>query len=34
MEAEEMAQGLRAVADPPEDTGSIPRTHMAAHNCL
>ena len=28
----EMAQWLRAVAALPEDPGSIPRTHTAAHN--
>ena len=30
--AEGMAQWLRAAL--PEDLGSIPSTHMAAHNCL
>jgi hypothetical protein len=29
-----MAQCLRALAALPEDLGSIPSTHMAAHNCL
>ncbi|EDL76976.1 rCG25076 [Rattus norvegicus] len=28
-----MAQQLRAPAALPEDPGSIPGTHMAAHNC-
>jgi hypothetical protein len=32
--AEEMAQQLRALAALPEDLGSIPSTHMVAHNCL
>ena len=32
--AEEMAQQLRALTALPEDPGSIPSTHMAAHNCL
>ena len=32
--AGEMAQWLRALTAPPEDPGSIPSTHMAAHNCL
>ncbi|CAO2608825.1 hypothetical protein LEMLEM_LOCUS13963 [Lemmus lemmus] len=31
---EEMAQRLRALTALPEDPGSIPSTHMAAHNCL
>ena len=34
--AGEMAQqlrGLRALAVLPEDLGSIPSTHMVAHNC-
>ncbi|KRY94874.1 hypothetical protein T4B_12424 [Trichinella pseudospiralis] len=29
-----MAQRLRALAVLPKDLGSIPSTHMAAHNCL
>lgn len=29
-----MAQQLRALTACPEDLGSIPRTHMAAHSCL
>ena len=29
-----MVQWLRALAALPEDPGSIPRTHMAAHNGL
>ena len=32
--AGEMAQQLGALAVLPEDLGSIPSTHMAAHNCL
>ena len=32
--AGEVAQQLRALADLPEDLGSIPNTHMATHNCL
>ena len=32
--AGEMAQRLRALTALPEDPGSIPSTHMAAHNCL
>lgn len=32
--AGEMAQQLRALAVLPEDSGSIPSTHMAAHACL
>ena len=32
--AGEMAQWIRALAALPEDPGSIPSTHMAAHNCL
>ena len=32
--AGEMAQWLRALTAPPEDLGSIPSTHMAAHSCL
>lgn len=32
--AGEMAQGLRKVADPPEDFGSIPSACTAAHDCL
>lgn len=32
--AGEMAQWLTALAILPEDPHSIPRTHMAAHNCL
>jgi hypothetical protein len=31
---EETAQQLRALAALPEDTGSIPFTHTAAHNRL
>ena len=31
--AGEMAQQLRTLAVLPEDPGSIPITHMAAHNC-
>ena len=31
--AGEMAQWLRALAALPEDLGSNPSTHMAAHNC-
>jgi hypothetical protein len=34
MEAGEMAQRLRALVVLPEDPGSIPSTHMAAHSCL
>lgn len=30
-EAGEVAQHLRALADPPEDTGSSPRIHVADH---
>jgi hypothetical protein len=30
----EIAQGLRALAALPEDQGSIPNNHMAAHNHL
>jgi hypothetical protein len=30
----ETAQWLRALAALPEDLGSIPSTHTAAHNCL
>jgi hypothetical protein len=29
-----MAQRLRVLTDLPEDPGSIPSMHMAAHNCL
>jgi hypothetical protein len=29
-----LTQGLRALAAHPEDTGSIPSTHMRAHNLL
>lgn len=29
-----MAQWLRAFTVLPEETGSIPNTHLAAHNCL
>ncbi|CAO2645611.1 hypothetical protein LEMLEM_LOCUS27546 [Lemmus lemmus] len=29
-----MAQWLRALTALPKDPGSIPSTHMAAHNCL
>jgi hypothetical protein len=32
--AEETAQWLRMLAPLPEDSGSIPSTDMAAHNCL
>jgi hypothetical protein len=32
--AGEMAQRLRVQAVLPEDPGSIPSAHMAAHNCL
>ena len=32
--AGEVAQQLRALASLPEDPGSVPSTHMAAHNCL
>jgi hypothetical protein len=32
--AGEMTQWLRALTAFPEDLGSIPSTHMAAHNCL
>jgi hypothetical protein len=32
--AGEMAQQLRRLAALPGDPGSIPSTHMAAHNCL
>ena len=28
-----IVQWLRALTDLPEDLGSIPSTHMAAHNC-
>lgn len=31
---EMMAQPLRALATLPEDLGSIPSTHITAHNCL
>ena len=34
MGAEEMAQLLRTLAALPEDPGSTPSTHMAAHNSL
>jgi hypothetical protein len=34
LRAEEMAQWLRALAVLLENLGSIPSTHMAAHNCL
>ena len=30
----EMTPWLRVLADLPEDRGSIPSAHMAAHNCL
>jgi len=33
-QAGEMAQQLRALVALPEDQGSIPSTHRAAHNCL
>jgi len=29
-----LAQQLRALAALPEDLGSIPNNHIAAHNCL
>ena len=32
--AREMAQQLRALSALPKILGSIPSTHMAAHNCL
>lgn len=32
--AEEMAQWFRALTPLPEDMGSSPRTHTAAHTCL
>jgi hypothetical protein len=32
--AGEVAQRLRALAALPEDPGSIPSIHIAAHNCL
>jgi hypothetical protein len=32
--AGEMTQRLRALAVLPEDSGSIPSTHMATHSCL
>lgn len=32
--AGEMVQQLRALTALPEDLGSIPSTHMAAHACL
>jgi hypothetical protein len=32
--AGEMAQWLKALAAFPEALGSIPSTHVAAHNCL
>ena len=32
--AGEMAQRLRALTALPGDLGSVPSTHMAAHNCL
>lgn len=32
--AGEMTQRLRALTALPENWGSIPRTHLAAHNCL
>ena len=32
--AGQMAQWLRALPALPEDLGSIPSTHVAAHNCL
>lgn len=32
--AREMTQWLRALAALPENSGSIPRTYMGAHNCL
>jgi hypothetical protein len=34
IEAGEMAWRLRALAAPPENTGSIPSNHMLAHNHL
>jgi hypothetical protein len=33
LSAGEKAQQLRALAAFPEDPGSIPSTHMTAHNC-
>jgi hypothetical protein len=32
--AEEMTQGLREMATLSKDSGSIPSTHMAVHNCV
>jgi hypothetical protein len=32
--AGETAQQLRSMAVPPEDSGSIPSTHITAHDCL
>jgi hypothetical protein len=32
--AGEMSQWLRVLAALPEDPGSIPSTHMIAHNCV
>jgi hypothetical protein len=32
--AREMAQWLRTLASLSENPGSIPSTHIAAHNCL
>lgn len=32
--AEEMAQGIRAQVNFPDDLGSIPSTLMGAHSCL
>jgi hypothetical protein len=32
--AEEMAQWLRQLTALPEDLGSMPSIHVAAHNCL
>jgi hypothetical protein len=33
-EAGELAQSLRSIVALEEDPGSIPSTHMTAHNCL
>lgn len=32
--AEEMTQWLGVLCAPPDDPGSIPRTHIEAQNCL
>jgi hypothetical protein len=34
LRAGEIAQKLRALTALPEDPGSVPSTHIAAHNCL